>query len=118
MAFPSPSAILLAVRGDVRFTQQERDVYKEVKELWGDDNDFCRLLIVVFTFTDRLEKPIDVDLTSGVPDLKGVSPELKEVLVNAGNLFSEVSNTAPPKGKLEAVEKIFGLVENLGEFGL
>ena len=107
MAFPGPSAIILAVHGEIKFTQQERDVYEEVKKLWGDDNDFCCRLIIVFTFADRLEKSI-------VGALGGVSPELKGILAQAGNMCVEVSNTGSPEKKRQAVKKILDSVKTLG----
>lgn len=76
---PSPTAILLAIRCDVRYTQEEYELYRQIKFFWGDNN-FCRRLVVVFTFGDRQDRPID-------QELKTVCPELKGVLKDAGNRY-------------------------------
>nr|KAG5689253.1 hypothetical protein BaRGS_006373 [Batillaria attramentaria] len=79
LASSSPDAILLAVRCDVRYTAEEYDIYRQIKFYWGDE-EFCKRLVVVFTFGDRQDRPLD-------EELKTVCPELKSVLKDAGNRY-------------------------------
>ena len=109
MTSPGPSAILLVVRRDVRFTQHEQVVYEETKRLWGDDNEFCRRLIVVFTFGDHLGNPVAKELE--------LCKELKSVVaqIRGGETHVEISNTASLGDKRDALKKLVFFVETLGE---
>nr|KAG5703204.1 hypothetical protein BaRGS_034115 [Batillaria attramentaria] len=42
---PGPHVLLLTVRCDVRYTAEEHDIYREVKRLWGDEQEFCQQLV-------------------------------------------------------------------------
>lgn len=77
---PFPSAILIAVRCDVRYTPEEYDIYRRVQIYWGDNATFCSRLIVVFTFLDCQDRPI-------AEELRTVCPELKKVLKEADNRY-------------------------------
>lgn len=76
---PFPSAVLLTVRCDVRYTPEEYALYRQIKLNWGDKN-FLKRLVVVFTFGDRQDNPID-------EELKTVCPELKNVLKDANKRY-------------------------------
>lgn len=80
VASPGPSAILLAVRCDVRYTAEEYDIYQKIKAAWADDS-FKRVLVIAFTFGDRQ----DTDLEE---ELKTVCPELKNVLKDSGGRYA------------------------------
>lgn len=77
---PGPSAILLTVRCDVRYTAEEYDIYKKIKAAWADDS-FKHVLVVAFTFGDRQDTDLD-------EELKTVCPELKNVLKDSGGRYA------------------------------
>lgn len=79
MTAPFPSAILLAVRCDVRYTAEEYDIYKKIKNAWADKS-FLHNLIIVFTFGDRQDKDL-------AEELKTVCPELQNVLRDSNNNY-------------------------------
>nr|KAG5703205.1 hypothetical protein BaRGS_034116 [Batillaria attramentaria] len=79
LASPFHRAILLAVRCDVRYTGEEYDIYRQIKFYWGD-KEFCKRLVVVFTFADRQDRPLG-------EELKTVCPELRSVLKDAGHRY-------------------------------
>lgn len=56
-----PHAVLVAVRCDVRYTAEEYAIYRQIKQLWGDDS-LCELLVVLFTFGDRQDQDIQQEL--------------------------------------------------------
>lgn len=80
VASPGPSAILLAVRCDVRYTAEEYDIYKKIKAAWADDS-FKHVLVIAFTFGDRQDTDLD-------EELKTVCPELKNVLKDSGGRYA------------------------------
>ena len=84
---PAPDVILLVVRCDVRYTKEEHDIYKEIKNLWGDDEQFCERLAVAFTFGDMQDKDLK-------EVLKTVCQELRSVLDDAGDRFFQINNKA------------------------
>ncbi|PVD23998.1 hypothetical protein C0Q70_17275 [Pomacea canaliculata] len=97
-----PSAILLAVRCDVRYTAEEYDIYKKIKNAWADKS-FLDNLIIVFTFGDRQDKDL-------AEELKTVCPELKNVLKDSNNNYVLFNNkTQSPSGNVpvskEAMEE-------------
>ena len=103
MTSPGPNAILLTVRCDIRYTVEEKETYDEIKELWGNDPDFCQRLIVAFTFGDRQDDELEEKLTS-------VCPDLLSVLNDAGNRYVLFNNKASPAKKQEAVKRLIGEV--------
>ena len=70
-----PTAVLLTVRCDVRYTAEEYSVYQETVKLWGDKS-LQKRVVVAFTFGDRQ----DGDIRQVVND---PPPELKKVLKTA-----------------------------------
>lgn len=98
---PQVHVILLAVRCDIRYTAEEYAVYSEVKRLWGNDTDFCKRLVVGFTFGDRLDGDIQ-------EELKSVCDELQTVLADASNrnvLFNKKAKNEDTQDKREQVFK-------------
>lgn len=81
---PFPKAVLLTVRCDVRYTKEEYDIYRQIINIWGDNSLHARL-VVVFTFADRQDAPIE-------EELKSVCQELKSVLANARHRYVLFSN--------------------------
>ena len=112
MTSPGPSAILLALSGKDIFTSHDYDDYQKLKTLWGEE-DFCRRLIVIFTFTDKrralypgysLEKWLETAV-----------PNLKRILHDAGNCYMEVNNTASQEENGAVVKEILDCVERKGK---
>lgn len=91
---PNPSAILLAIRCDVRYTAEEYAVYRRIKAAWKD-NSFTRHLVVAFTFGDRQDKDIK-------EELKSVCPELQSVLSDASQRYIVFNNQVSNRDELLA----------------
>ncbi|XP_025111462.1 immune-associated nucleotide-binding protein 8-like isoform X2 [Pomacea canaliculata] len=65
--------VVVVIRCDVRYTAEEYAIYKQIKEHWGSD--FCKHLVVAFTFGDRLEQDLDdfgKQLENGCPEVVNV----------------------------------------------
>ncbi|KAK7490354.1 hypothetical protein BaRGS_00018333 [Batillaria attramentaria] len=88
LTLPAPSAILIVIRCDVRYTAEEHEVYRKIKELWGSG--FTDRLVVAFTHGDRLECDIK-------EELKTVRRELQNVLRDAKWRYVVFDNTARDK---------------------
>ncbi|PVD24006.1 hypothetical protein C0Q70_17283 [Pomacea canaliculata] len=74
-------AVIVAIRCDVRYTAEEYAIYTKIKDLWGDD--FCKNLVIAFTFKDRL----DHDEKEFELELKTVCQELQNVLEDARHRY-------------------------------
>ena len=101
MTAPGPSAILFLVRCD-KIDNEDYAFYTAVKKLWGDDS-FCRRLIVVLTFSDKLgstsvEEKLD----------KTKNKHLNTIVAEAGNRYIPVDNVAKHKEKPD----YFGLIDD------
>ncbi|KAK7105408.1 GTPase IMAP family member 9-like isoform X1 [Littorina saxatilis] len=81
---PYPTAVLLTIRCDVRYTAEEHAIYRQIQRLWGD-NSLQSRLVVAFTFGDCQDKPI-------AEELKTVCPELISVLRVAGQRYFMFNN--------------------------
>ncbi|XP_076457908.1 GTPase IMAP family member 4-like [Babylonia areolata] len=73
----NPSIVLLTVRCDIRYTPEEHAIYREIMALWPW---LKKRLMVAFTFGDRQDVPLELELQI-------VCPELKSVLSDAGNEY-------------------------------
>lgn len=71
-----PTAVLLTVRCDMRYTPEEHDVYRQLKSLLHD-NFLNQHLVVVFTFGDQQVRDIRQELKAAGPDLQDVLKEAK-----------------------------------------
>ncbi|KAL8577805.1 hypothetical protein ACOMHN_054555 [Nucella lapillus] len=88
---------LLVVRCDVRYTSEEVAVYKAIKHYWSKGPVVPPRVVVVFTFTDRL----DYNLMQHVRD----TPELKWVALDeAGESYLEVNSKAGARPDRSAVQ--------------
>nr|KAG5703207.1 hypothetical protein BaRGS_034118 [Batillaria attramentaria] len=96
---PSPSAIVLTVRCDVRYTGEEYDIYRQMKKTWGDKA-FTRRLVVAFTFGDRQDRDISQELQS-------VNEELKSVIRDAKGRYADDTE------KQVQVQKLLDIVSSM-----
>ena len=67
-----------------RYTAEEHAIYRQIQRLWGD-NTLQHRLVVVFTFGDCQDEPIE-------EELKTVCPELKSVLRDAEHRYVVFNN--------------------------
>ncbi|XP_076457934.1 GTPase IMAP family member 9-like [Babylonia areolata] len=100
---PFPTAVLLTVRCDVRYTAEEYAIYREIQKLWGD-NSLRERLVVAFTFGDRQDAPLE-------EELKAVCPELKGVLRDAGQRYVMFSDKATWEEKEQQVLQLIKVLE-------
>ncbi|KAK7478057.1 hypothetical protein BaRGS_00030733 [Batillaria attramentaria] len=85
LARPGPSAVLLTVRCDIRYTPEEFEIYRQIKQLWGSD--LKKRLVVAFTFGDCQDRDIRVEM-------RNAGQELKKVLEDAKNRYIVFDNKA------------------------
>lgn len=109
MTSPVPHAILLTVNRSNTYTNDEFSGYKEIKKLWGNDDQFCQRLIVAFTFEDCQGDP--------EAELKTVCPELQSVLKDAGNRYVLFDNKADPRKREDQVRKLHDLLNDMPVLG-
>ncbi|XP_070201249.1 GTPase IMAP family member 9-like [Littorina saxatilis] len=108
LTLPHPSAVLLTVRCDVRYTPEEYAIYRQILKLWGDDT-LKRHLVVTFTFGDRQDE--DIRQT-----LQHVCPQLKSVLKDANGRFVVFDNKARDKDcQRRALFSLLDTDSSLGE---
>ncbi|XP_025111448.1 GTPase IMAP family member 8-like isoform X3 [Pomacea canaliculata] len=102
-----PDLILLAIRCDVRYTQEEYQIYKRIKRVLREQF-VCPRLAVAFTFGDRLNTNIEDELKSVNPELQDVLTEARQQYVvfsiedqeeNKEKHFSKILDFVPEKGK-------------------
>ncbi|KAK7487679.1 hypothetical protein BaRGS_00021098, partial [Batillaria attramentaria] len=109
MTSPHPTIIVLTVRCDVRYTQEEHDIYRGIKSLWGD-NSFCKRLVVAFTFGDLQGEKLE-------EELKTACGELQNVLKDAGRRYAVFDNgpKTTAEDKARTVNKVLHLAKTLEE---
>ncbi|XP_076457907.1 GTPase IMAP family member 9-like isoform X2 [Babylonia areolata] len=98
---PFPTAVLLTVRCDVRYTAEEHDIYRQIQRHWGD-NSLGERLVVAFTFGDRQDVPLE-------EELRTVCRELKGVLRDASHRYVMFSNKAPAHEREEQVQRLLSI---------
>lgn len=64
--------VLLIIRSDVRYTNEEYRVFEEINRCWGSSPSLKKGLIVAFTFGDTLEEDIAETVKSPPPELMKV----------------------------------------------
>ncbi|KAK7471887.1 hypothetical protein BaRGS_00035471, partial [Batillaria attramentaria] len=82
----NPSAFLLAVRCDFRYTPEEYSIYGRILQLIGKQF-VCDRLIVAFTFGDQQDRSIEEEL-----ELPTASTELRTVLRDARHRYVIFNN--------------------------
>lgn len=106
MTSPHPTALLLVVRADARFTPKEYAAYRQTRELLG--RQLCDNLIVIFTFADRLG--FDGEYTFE-EELRKAESELREVVQKEANgRYVLFDNTATDVDRFRQVQKLFDLL--------
>ncbi|XP_070195057.1 GTPase IMAP family member 4-like isoform X1 [Littorina saxatilis] len=104
---PGPHAILMILRCDRRFTDEEYEAYQELKTLFGSSlTDF---MILVFNGLDELEGG---NTTLG-DELKKQHPKLRQVLGEAKGRFVGFNNIADWEKRREQGDKLIDMVNQL-----
>ncbi|KAK7100339.1 GTPase IMAP family member 6-like [Littorina saxatilis] len=98
--------VVLAVRCDARYSPAEYEVYRQIKQLWG--NDLVKKLVVAFTFGDTREDP-GLDMKK---ELEEVWPELKHVIKDANNRHV-VFNNEPGNTDEKPVNELIEIMKHL-----
>ncbi|XP_025111456.1 uncharacterized protein LOC112574533 [Pomacea canaliculata] len=101
-----PDIILLAIRCDVCYSSEEHQIYQQIKKVLGEKY-LTSLLIVAFTFGDRLGINID-------EELKAVCSELKDVLKEAGHRYIVFSNEDPVQDRKKQFMRLRAFAFNEG----
>lgn len=100
--------VVVVIRCDVRYTAEEYAIYKQIKEHWGSD--FCKHLVVAFTFGDRLQQ----DLDDFGQQLENGCPEVVNVLRDANQQYVVFDCSAgkydEPQHK-DSVDKLMKLIK-------
>ena len=100
MTAPGPSAILFLVRCD-RIKDEDYDFYKEVKQLWGEEDSFRHRLIVVLTFEDKLgSTPVEAKLK------EKKNENLNTIIDEAGRRYILVNNDGPKRKRPDYIQLI------------
>nr|KAG5700195.1 hypothetical protein BaRGS_011038 [Batillaria attramentaria] len=78
LACPGPDAVLLTVRCDIRYTPEELEIYRQIRDHWGDDS-LHKHLVVLFTVGDCLDQSIEEEVVD-TPDINNfkLSEEKKQ----------------------------------------
>lgn len=104
-----PSAVLVVIRCDGRYTAEEYKIYKQLKTVLGGN--MKGNLVVVFTIGDFLKG----EKTELEESLKNAGTELKEVLQDATNRYVVFDNKAGDKEKKDQVTKLLEVVKKITE---
>ncbi|XP_070183499.1 uncharacterized protein [Littorina saxatilis] len=101
MASPGPHALLVTVRIDVRFTDEEADTIRKIRFAFGDH--IMRHIIIIFTHGDALD-----DDESMEDRLRGSPAGLSNLLEETGARYVVFNNTKalPQDKKDEQVKKL------------
>lgn len=90
LALPGPDVILLVIRADGPYTDEDYKVYDTVKRMWGTgpfQDHFTSRLVIVFTFAEKNQKDLHKTLK------KHASPDLSVVMKDAGNRYIKLDPT-------------------------
>ncbi|KAL8612099.1 hypothetical protein ACOMHN_013978 [Nucella lapillus] len=108
VASPGPHVILMVLRCDRRFTQEEYDAYLSLKGLFGAD--ICQHMIVVFVGLDCLgatQEERDLRLHQ---EVASCPPLLRNVIEDARGRYIGVNNMAP---QAEITERVDTLLQHI-----
>lgn len=113
---PGPHAVLLVVRLDVRFTEEEAHSVQEVRNLFG--NAIMRHVIVVFTFGDQLEQGVD-EATALRECLRNCYEGLEKLLKDVDNRHVVFNNKGSAAVKYNQVRQLLltirGMLSGTGD---
>nr|KAG5709561.1 hypothetical protein BaRGS_001611 [Batillaria attramentaria] len=92
VASPGPHVILMALRCDRRFTQEEYEAYLTLKCLFGEN--ICKHMMVVFAGADTFGD-LPAEREEGLQEaVTTAPPQLAEVMRDAGGRYVGVNNRA------------------------
>lgn len=103
----NPDVVLLAIRCDVRYTAEEFAILNEIRNVWGDNSLFSRL-VVAFTFGDRLDGNIKDEVIN-------VCKELQTVLKDCGERYVVFNSRGTDDDKKRQVQEVRKLLVHLGK---
>lgn len=103
----NPDVVLLAVRCDVRYTAEEFAILNEIRNVWGGNSLFSRL-VVAFTFGDRLDGSIKDEVIN-------VCRELQTILRDCGERYVVFNSHGTDDDKKRQVREVRKLLVHLGQ---
>ncbi|PVD35802.1 hypothetical protein C0Q70_02767 [Pomacea canaliculata] len=101
----NPDVVLLAIRCDVRYTAEEFAILNEIRNVWGGNSLFSRL-VVAFTFGDRLDGDIKDEVIN-------VCKELQTVLKDCGERYVVFNSRGTDDDKKRQVREVRKLLVHL-----
>lgn len=103
MAQPGPDVILLIIKCDVRFTEDEYRVFEQISRLWSNLSD---KLVLAFTFGDNKVKDFRDDIQAG-------GPNMQKVLQAAKNRYVVFNNKGSAEEKEKSIRELFELFDRM-----
>ncbi|XP_076457909.1 GTPase IMAP family member 4-like [Babylonia areolata] len=114
VAEPGPNVIIVALRCDRRFTQEEYQAYLKIKELFSDE--INKYLIIVFNGLDALgEEDDEIDELREVlkAEIEKFGSPMKEMIEEAGNRYFGINNKAQNGEKDRQVQDLIQMMKEL-----
>ncbi|KAK7487678.1 hypothetical protein BaRGS_00021097 [Batillaria attramentaria] len=105
LACPGPDAVLLTVRCDIRYTPEELEIYRQIRDHWGDDS-LHKHLVVLFTVGDCLDQSIE-------EEVKSACDELKEILKDAHHRRVVFNAKTTKEEKWKQSQQLLSIVEEM-----
>ncbi|KAK7501143.1 hypothetical protein BaRGS_00007628, partial [Batillaria attramentaria] len=105
MTSPGPHALLLTVRLDTRFTEEEAKAVRKMTQFFGDD--IMRHVIVVFTHGDMLGEGNTLDRS-----LATAPSSLKQLLREVDNRYVVFNNTGSMEVKNQQVQQLLDVIRH------
>ncbi|PVD24004.1 hypothetical protein C0Q70_17281 [Pomacea canaliculata] len=119
LACPGIHVVIIALRGDHRFTKEEYDAVKTLQALFGER--VRRHLMIVFTGGDGLADDINGMQGYLKEQLSTAPKNLKEVLRDANNRYCIVSNAGTFETRRQHAKVVLSMIQdvvrrNTGEY--
>ncbi|XP_076441223.1 GTPase IMAP family member 9-like [Babylonia areolata] len=111
VASPGPHVILMVLRCDRRFTQEEYDAYLILKCLFGEE--ICDHVIVVFAGVDSLGSTEQEREARLQQEVERSPPLLKNVIADARGRYFGVDNVAPRANRNLQADRLLGRIKTL-----
>ncbi|KAL8616114.1 hypothetical protein ACOMHN_066601 [Nucella lapillus] len=108
---PGPHAILMLIRCDSRFTAEEYQVFKTLKELFGAD--VTNYMIVVFVGTDSYGDTMKEQSKALQQTLGEASGDIQVVLQECGHRYYGVNNKASARDRRQHTAKLIHMMRSL-----